>query len=190
MLNIVENKKIEDGFSMEALESYGLGGGAIFGGFIVANIANTLINKARKKTDDSILISGGMAAGGLVGAMAIPNKYAKLACLGLMTYGLAKTASIALKEVTAPAADPTAAPGTPGAASGLAGLLPETLKAKLRSYIPTIGSVDQLIGDDMNGDDVNGDEFGNLDEMINGTDDINGNEEQTYGVGSVEAALL
>jgi hypothetical protein len=186
MLEIISNKTIEEGFSMEALESYGLAGATVAGGIVVGNILNTLVNKARKTDQDSIMVSGGMAVAGLAGAMLIPNKWAKLASLGIMSYGIVKSAAIGVKEVTAPV-DPTAAPGAPGHSAGLAGLLPESIKAKLRGYIPNIGSIDQLIGDEaqMSGTE----DFGTLDEIINGTEEVSGSEEQA-GIGSVEANLI
>ena len=186
MIQIISKEAIEERFSMEALESYGLAGATIAGGVVVGNIINTLVNKARKKDEDSIIVSGAMAVGGLAGAMLIPNKWAKFACLGVMTYGVVKSAAIGVKEVTAAApADATVA------THGLAGLLPESIKAKLRGYIPNIGSVDQLIGDEqMNGGGTGSDtDFGFLDEPINGDEEIKGTEDFA-AIGSVEAQLM
>ena len=179
MLKVISKEAVEDNaFSMEALEGYGLAGGTIAGGFIAAHVLNTLVNKARKSTDDSILVSGGMAAAGLAGAMFIKNGHLKLLSLGVMSYGVVKSLSIGLKEVTT-AVDPNAAKPT----SGLAGLLPETIKAKLREFIPTIGSVDQLIGDE-NERGINGDDFGNI---FDEHKEVNGNEEEPVnGLGIAE----
>lgn len=129
MSTIVSQNTIDKSdLNMENAKAYGASGGLIVAGFISAHVATKLIKKT-----DSIIVNGGVAAASLVVAMKVKNPYAKLALLGVFAYSTLRCVNIGVSEV--------AAPGDGGAA-GLSGLIPESVKSKLREYIPTLGGSD------------------------------------------------
>lgn len=131
MSTIVSQNTIDKSdLNMENAKAYGASGGLIVAGFISAHVATKLIKKT-----DSIIVNGGVAAASLVVAMKVKNPYAKLALLGVFAYSTLRCVNIGVSEV--------AAPGDAGAA-GLSGLIPESVKSKLREYIPTLGGSDDV----------------------------------------------
>lgn len=92
---------------------------------------------------DTLIVNGGMALGGLGLAVMVKNPYVKLLGIGVSAYGVIKTVGNVVKETTAPATT-----------EGLNGILPESAKALIRKYIPTLSGIDEVQGmDDMSGDD-------------------------------------
>jgi hypothetical protein len=149
-MTTIINEKQSSGLSFDNIKTYGASTGTVVAGMVVAHVALKAIKK-----QDSLLINGGLVVGGLVGAMQLQNPWLKLLCLGAAGYGTIKCLNIATKEITAP--------GDTGAA-GLSGLLPESIKAKIRGFIPTLGEVTLLGDDDLQGmpslDDMAGVEDG------------------------------
>lgn len=92
---------------------------------------------------DTLLVNGGMALGGLGISLMVKNPYVKLLGLGVSAYGTIKVIGNVVKETTVPATT-----------EGLNGILPESAKALIRKYIPTLSGIDDIQGtDDMSGDD-------------------------------------
>lgn len=97
---------------------------------------------------DTLIVNGGMAIGGLGLSLMVKNPYVKLLGLGVSAYGVIKAVGNVVKETTAPATT-----------EGLNGILPESAKAMIRKYIPTLSGIDDMQGADdyMNGmDDMQG----------------------------------
>lgn len=136
MITLLSKDAIDkSGFSMDNLKAWGLASAVAVSGMVVSHIAMKAIKK-----QDSLLINGGLLAAGIGGAMYFKNPWVKLLFLGAAGYGLLRVANIAVKEVTAP--------GDTGA-GGLSGFIPETIKTKIRSFLPSLGSTDQtLLGED------------------------------------------
>lgn len=152
MITLLSKESIDkSGFTMDNLKAWGLASAAAVSGMIVSHVAMKAIKK-----QDSILVNGGILAAGIGGAMYFKNPWVKLMFLGAAGYGLIRVANIAVKEISAP--------GDSGAA-GLSGLIPETLKSKIRSFLPTLGSTETLLGED----DLHG--MPNLDDVA-GTEDV------------------
>lgn len=129
MLQIISKEATEKSdFNAENAKAYGAATGLIVGGFVTAHVATKLIKKT-----DSILVNGGAALASFAVLMKAKNPYIKLAMLGVCTYSSLRCLNIGIAEV--------AAPGDSGAA-GLSGFIPETIKSKLREYIPTLGGSD------------------------------------------------
>jgi hypothetical protein len=92
---------------------------------------------------DTLLVNGGIALTGLGVAIMVKNPYIKLLGIGASAYGVIKVIGNVAKDVTAPSTT-----------EGLNGILPESAKALLRKYIPTLSGMDEMQGaDDMSGDD-------------------------------------
>ena len=92
---------------------------------------------------DTLLVNGGIAVAGLGVAVMVKNPYLKLLGIGASAYGVMKVIGNAVKDVTVPATT-----------EGLNGILPESAKALLRKYIPTLSGIDDMQGsDDMTGTD-------------------------------------
>ncbi len=93
---------------------------------------------------DTLLVNGGIALTGLGVAIMVKNPYIKLLGIGASAYGVIKVIGNVAKDVTAPSTT-----------EGLNGILPESAKALLRKYIPTLSGMDEMQGadDDMRGTD-------------------------------------
>lgn len=115
------------GLSFDNVKSYASATGLLAAGFVVAHAGLKLI-----KQDQSLIAAAGLTVASFGAAMYVPNPYAKLALLGIAVYGGLKTLAMGVKEVTAPANT---------GAGGLSGFIPETVKAQIRSYIPSLGSL-------------------------------------------------
>lgn len=97
---------------------------------------------------DTLIMNGGMVIGGLGLSLMVKNPYLKLLGLGVSAYGTIKAIGNIAKETTVPATT-----------EGLNGILPESAKAMLRKFIPTLSGMDDMQGADdyMNGmDDMQG----------------------------------
>lgn len=152
MTSIISKEATEkSGFSMENLEAWGLAAVTTVGGMIASHVALKAIKK-----QDSIIFTGGITIAGVAGAMMLKPRWLKLLSLGVAGYGLLRTANVIVKEATAP--------GDTGA-SGLSGLIPESIKLKIRSFLPNLGSTETLLGED----DLHG--MPNLDDVA-GIEDI------------------
>ncbi len=140
MITIVSKESMENSsFSMDNIKSWGLAAAATVSGMIVSHVAM----KAMKK-QDSLALNGGLVVAGIGGAIYFKNPWVKLIFLGAAGYGLIRVANIAVKEI--------AAPGNSGAA-GLSGFISESIKSKIRGFLPSLGNTDPtLLGDeDLNG---------------------------------------
>jgi hypothetical protein len=115
------------GLSFDNVKSYASATGLLAAGFVVAHAGLKLL-----KQDNNWMVSAGLTAVSFAVAMYVPNPYVKLALLGVAVYGGLKTVAIGVREVTAPANT---------GAGGLSGFIPETLKAQIRNYIPSLGSL-------------------------------------------------
>lgn len=153
MITILSKESIDkSGFTMDNLKAWGLASATAVSGMIVSHIAMKAIKK-----QDSLLVNGGLLAAGIGGAMYFKNPWLKLLFLGAAGYGLIRVANIAVKEVTAP--------GDTGA-GGLSGFIPETIKSKIRNFLPSLGSTETML---MGDDDLHG--MPNLDDVA-GIEDI------------------
>ncbi len=96
---------------------------------------------------DTLIVNGSIALVGLGVAIKVKNPLIKMLGIGASAYGVIKVLGNAVKEVAAPATT-----------EGLNGILPESAKAMLRKFIPTLSGMDDMSGDDyMNGiDDMQG----------------------------------
>lgn len=150
MINIISKEALSSKFTLENLETWGLAAVTTVGGMLVSHVALKAIKK-----QDNWIATGCTTVAGIAGAIFIKNGWLKLFSLGVAGYGLIRTANIAVKEAT-----------EPGTTQGLAGLIPETIKAKIRSFLPTLGSTSEtLLGDD----DLSG--MPNLDDIA-GVEDV------------------
>jgi hypothetical protein len=174
MLQIISKEAIDKSkFDVENAKAYGEVVGLAFAGFIAAHVTAKVVKKT-----DSLLVNGSILAGGFVGAMCLKNPMLKIACIGAAMYGGTRCLAIGVQEVVAP-----------GATAGLAGFIPESVKAKLREFIPTLGSMDDLLGLG-NADDEMGAAW-NLDDAVGNTEDINYTEiSSKQGVGSTATLLM
>ena len=162
------------GLNFDNAKSYASATGLLAAGFLVAHNGLRLI-----KMQDNMLVNLGVTAGAIAGAMYVENPWLKLALIGVAAYTGVKTLSLAVAEV--------AAPGASGM-NGISGMIPEGVKANIRKFLPTFGSVGEY--DEMNG---NTDEVGdvNLDEHIGDVDEnLMGNEEALLGEGVGSASSL
>lgn len=173
MLEIISKEAIDKSdLNVENAKAYAATGGVLMAGFISAHVATKLI-----KQTDSIMVNGGVAITSLALAMKLKNPYAKIALLGVFAYSGLRCINIGIAEVSAP--------GDSGAA-GLSGFIPETIKEKLREYIPSLGGsadVQSLLGlgnaDEYNLDDVS--DMGATEDI----DYVDMSEQQEIGVGSL-----
>lgn len=119
--------------------------GMVASGMIAAHALVTVTKK------DTVLVNGGIAIVGLGVAMKAKNPLVKMLALGASAYGSIKLLNSVTKEVAAP-----------NTTEGLNGLLPESAKAMIRKFIPTLkgieGAEENVAGDEDMGD-VNLDEF-------------------------------
>lgn len=162
--------------SMAKLKENGTDAISVTGGLIAGHIAQKAFIKK-----DSTLIHGGMAAGGLVLATICKNDMLRMGFLGLSAYGTIRL----IHKTVAPAV--SAAPASPAAAmygvEGIDGFLPESLKSKIRQFVPSIGNTDyemmgtdeadltgyeELTGDDDLGDDDLSGYIGEAEYEVNG----------------------
>lgn len=152
-------------------------GGSLAGGVALGIIASHAALNILKK-QDSAVVNGVLAAGGLYGAMKVKNPLLKAICAGAAAYGAIKLVNKA-----------TAAVATPGATEGLAGMLPEGVKDALRKYIPTFAGIDEVAGLGNPGTNGADDEFNGLsldDQGMEGVEDLS-NVEDFSGVGNLAA---
>ena len=129
---------------------------------------------------NTALVNGGIALVGLGVAIKAHNPLIKMLGLGASAYGTIKVINGLVKEVA-----------TPETTEGLNGILPESAKALIRKFIPTLSGDDDMRGayenvagyDDMRGtDDLSLD-----DDSMRGDDDMRGTDEM-QGVGNAELA--
>ena len=131
----------------------------------VGMIAGHAVIATTKK--DSPLINGALAVGGLGVYMKAKHPMVKMIGLGVSAYGTIKLVNNATKTVAA--AETT---------EGLNGLLPESAKALIRKYIPTLSGADEFAGsDDMEGLDADVDMLSLDDESMRGEDAMYGMDE-------------
>lgn len=156
--------------AVKELENYS----GVLAGVVVAHGVMVMTKK------DKPLINGGVALGGLALAIKAPNPWLKMVGLGVATYGSLKLMGNLLKEVAAPETT-----------QGLNGILPESAKALIRKFIPTLSGDEDMHGayDKLNGDDdMRGtDDLSLDDESMRGDDDMRGTEEM-QGIGSATKA--
>jgi len=105
--------------------------GGLAGGMIAAHALLTMTKK------DTVIINGGVAVVGLGVAMKVKNPTLKMLALGVSAYGAIKLLNNVTKEVAAP-----------GTVEGLNGILPESAKAMIRKFIPTLSGMDDVSGSD------------------------------------------
>lgn len=107
--------------------------------------AHAIIATTKK---DTLMVNGGIALAGLGVAIKVKNPLIKMLGIGASAYGVIKVLGNVTKEVASPATT-----------EGLNGILPESAKAMLRKFIPTLSGMDDMQGADdyMNGmDDMQG----------------------------------
>ncbi len=169
--------------SMAKLKENGIDALSVTGGLIAGHIAQKALIKK-----DSTLVHGGMAAGGLALATICKNDFLRMGFLGLAAYGtirmLHKTVAPAVSAVAAPAA---AMYGV----EGIDGFLPESLKSKIRQFVPSIGNTEY----EMSGYDeaqMTGYEELTGDDDLSGDDDMGyiGDAEEMSGFGNAAAELI
>lgn len=151
--------------------------GTLVGGMIGAHAAVTLLKK------DSPIVNGGILIAGGVVAMKVKNPVFRMLALGAAAYGGIRLMNNGLKAVT-----------VPESTEGLNGLLPESAKALIRKFIPTLSGMDEVAGyEDLNGDDdMNGlslDDFGATRNDEPGSMEGLGEMEQVAGLGEAAALL-
>ncbi len=165
-------KEGESPINKDNLIAFGKVTGLVSGGIIGAHIAVKMLGKTKPELANSPAVNGAIAAGGIIGAMKMKNPALKLLFLGAGVYGSIKLANSLVKEVSTP--------GNSGAA-GLSGLIPENLKARIRDFLPSLGSLDAdplMYGAD---EDVNGI---NLDDVVSG-DGFTPYTDVSNGIGSL-----
>lgn len=99
--------------------------GMVASGMIAAHAIVTMTKK------DTAIVNGGIAVLGLGVAMKAKNPLVKMLALGASAYGSIKLLNSVTKEVAAP-----------NTTEGLNGLLPESAKAMIRKFIPTLSGVE------------------------------------------------
>ncbi len=107
--------------------------GGLASGMIAAHAIVTMTKK------DNAMVNGGIAFLGLGVAMKAKNPLVKMVALGASAYGSIKLLNNATKMVAAPATT-----------EGLNGFLPESAKAMIRKFIPTLTGMDDIAGTDEN----------------------------------------
>ncbi len=143
----------------EAIEA-GKTVGGIALGIIAGHAAVNMVGKINTPIGHGIL-----AAGGFYGAMKVKNPLLKMACAGVAVYGTLRLAG----KATAVAAEST---------SGIAGMIPESVKSALKKFIPTIAGVEEVAG-------LNGGDFGTVDIDDQGAAGTDGAEDATIeGLGA------
>jgi len=124
--------------------------GAITGGMIAANMLRVVTKK------DDLVLNGSLAVAGFAGASMIKQPALKMLCLGASIFGTLRCLTIGVQTVTDP--------GT----QGIAGLIPDSIKEKIKQFVPQLSGMDDdnFSGDDMEnltGDEVNLDDVGTID---------------------------
>lgn len=99
--------------------------GMVASGMIAAHAIVTMTKK------DNAMVNGGIAVLGLGVAMKAKNPLVKMLALGASAYGSIKLLNSVTKEVAAP-----------NTTEGLNGFLPESAKAMIRKFIPTLSGVE------------------------------------------------
>lgn len=143
----------DSGLSFDNAKSYVSATGLLAAGFLVAHNGLRLI-----KMQNSMLANVGLTAVAVAGAMYVSNPWLKLALIGVAAYAGVKTLSLAVAEAAAPGAN---------GLGGFSGMIPEGVKAQIRAFLPTFGSVGEY--DEINGNDGTGDI--NLDEHVSGANE-------------------
>jgi len=145
--------------------------GAILGGMIGAHAVVALTKK------DTPLVNGGLLVVGSLAAMKVKNPLLRMLSLGAAAYGGIRLINNGVKVVAAPETT-----------EGLNGILPESAKALIRKFIPTLSGLEELAGEeDFSGgdDDINGlslDDFENRSEP-KGIEGFGNTEELVSGLG-------
>lgn len=160
----------------EAMDS-GKDLGALAVGMVGAHAIVTMTKK------DTAIVNGGIALAGLGVAMKAKSPLIKMIALGASAYGTIKLLNNVTKEVAAA-----------NTVEGLNGILPESAKALIRKFIPTLSGVEELAGDDeFSGyDDLSLDDYelrGEEDLMgLSGEEDYSGTDEMA-GLGEAVSLL-
>jgi len=164
MATLTISKSAKDDFSLESIKGYGEATGTAIAGFVVAHVAMKTL-----KQSDSLLANAALLPAGIAGAIYLKHPLAKMACIGAAIYGGVRATNIMVAEVVsdAPAAvDPKTGQPVKGVLGSIGDHIPEALKAKIRSFLPTLGDANELLGID--------DEIGDidLDDNIGNTEDV------------------
>lgn len=155
---------LKENTSLQNLGTSAAGLGVVTAGFLVAHNGLKLAGMQEK-----FLVNLGLTAASIAGLMYVNHPLAKLAILGVGIYALTNTISIGVKEVVSPSAS------TPAAVKGLSGLIPDSVKEKIAKYIPNFGEVSGYPGDGYSGvDEVIEDHVGELDEVVSGSEEMEG----------------
>lgn len=179
--------------SMERVKSNGVDVLSVTCGIVAAHIAQkTFIKK------DSTIVHGAMMAGGLVLSSMVKSDLLKMGLIGLSAYGTIRL----IHRTVAPAVTAPGAPNQSAAlygADGVGGLLPESLKAKIRSMIPSIGNTSEFAIEGADDMDLMGyEELTGYDDDLSGEHEFQGYEEdlgeaeyeEVSGVAMTAADLL
>ncbi len=162
--------------SFDTALSYAANAGTLIAGFAVANVGLRLI-----KMQDNALANAGVGVAALIGASMVSNPFIQLGLLAVAGFTLTKAAVLATKAVIAPGAA-----GLGGVTGFISGLIPDSIKAHINSALPSFGEIGDF--DSFSGGD---NEFGNLDEPINGAEDLMGNSsENLLGDGRTASLLM
>ena len=116
---------------------------AISGGMIGANV----IVKGLKK--DNLAGNSVLLVGGAIGAAIVKNPTLRLLIIGGAVFGGMRCLNIAAKKVT-------------GSTEGLAGLIPDSIKAKIAQFMPQLNGAETLLGEGDDFGDVNLDDVGEV----------------------------
>ena len=117
---------------------------SIAGGMVAANIAVKAIKK------DNLLVNGTVAVAALAVATKVKSPALKMMLLGASVFGTMRCLTIAVKGVT-------------GNTQGIAGLIPESIKAKIAKFLPQLNGAETLLGEYDDFGDVNLDDVGTVD---------------------------
>ena len=178
-LAIAYDKKAD--ISFDSAVSYLAGAGTMILGFAAVHNGLKLINM-----QDSALANAGVSVAAVVGAMLVPNPWVKIGLIAVAAFAGTKALVLATKEVTAPTA------GLAGGVTGfIAGLIPDSVKAHINSFLPSLGNSDY---DSLNyaGDGYSGTGEINLDEPINGPEslmNIGNDNDEMEGLGDLHPAM-
>ena len=151
---------------IQNLKTSAIDAGLIPLGMIAANVGVKTIKQ------DNVIANGILALGGFAGSAFVKHPALKALLLGVSVFGTLRCATIGLNTIT-----------EPGATEGIAGLIPEGMKEKIRKFIPQLSGDEEL--DSLTGDEINLDDVGTIDIPY---EEVSG--DGTAGIGEVERLLI
>lgn len=147
----------EQGFFEDLdLKGAAIDAGSLLGGMVAGNVVVKLVKQDNAKGN------GVLALAGLGGYTVMKNKsnipqWAKMLTLGVGLYSGLRLLTIGMQEAT-----------NPETTEGLAGFLPDSLKAKMRKFIPSLSGIEDrglFAGVDDGDEDINLDDIGAVEDI-------------------------